>query len=123
VLFTDALVGQHPPITEEEPVEQVLAARHKRMDLAVRRSKHTYLLTPILHCAVCGKQLRGKAGRRANTGPRYTHYHGSCVSSNAGAHDADVLEAEMLELLDLHFTDDVLSFKTRLNFSSPIHLW
>ncbi len=109
VLITDAVVGQHPPIIEEDLVERVLAARHKRLDLAVRREEYTYLLTPILHCAVCGKQLRGKAGRRADTGPRYTHYHGGCTCGNAGVHEAEILEAEMLELLDLHFTDDVLA--------------
>ena len=76
VLITDAVNGQHPAIVEEELVDQVLAARHKRLDLAVRRVDHVYLLTPIAYCAVCGKQLRGKAGRRANTGPRYTHYRG-----------------------------------------------
>jgi hypothetical protein len=92
-----------------DEIQGVLAARHKRLDLAVRREEYTYLLTPILHCAVCGKQLRGKAGCRADTGPRYTHYHGGCTCGNAGAHEADVLEAEMLGLLDLHFTDNVLA--------------
>ena len=33
VLITDAVAGQHPPIIEEELVDEVLAARHKRLDL------------------------------------------------------------------------------------------
>jgi len=50
----------------------------------------------------------GKGGW-ANTGPRYTHYEGSCNAGPAGTHDAAILEAEMLDLLDLRLTDAVLA--------------
>ena len=108
VLLSDAVQGQHPPLLDEQLVDQVLAARHKRLDLAVRRVDYTYLLTPMAYCAVCGEQLRGKAGRRANTGPRYAHYKGGCADGPAGSHEAEPLEAEILELLDLRLSERVL---------------
>jgi site-specific DNA recombinase len=108
VLITDAVPGQHPPLVDEQLVNEVLDARHKRLDLAVRRIDYIYLLTPIAYCADCGLQLRGKAGRRANTGPRYAHYNGACPSGPAGSHEAEVLEAEVLKILDLHLSEEVI---------------
>ncbi len=109
VLITDAVPGQHPALIDEKLVDEVLEARHKRLDLAVRRSDYIYLLTPIAYCAACGQQLRGKAGRRDNTGPRYAHYNGGCAGGPAGSHDAEALEAEILKKLDLHLEEDVIA--------------
>ena len=34
ILLSDAVQGQHPPLIDEQLVDQVLAARHKRLDFA-----------------------------------------------------------------------------------------
>jgi hypothetical protein len=58
---------------------------------------------------VCGKQLHGKAGCRANTGLRYADYDGGCACGPAGSHEAEALEAKILELLDLRLSEAVLA--------------
>jgi site-specific DNA recombinase len=109
VRLTDASQGLHPAVIDEEMANRVLAARHKRTFLAVRRADRTYILTPLLYCANCGEMLRGKVGRRADTGPRYCHYGSSsaCLESSGldpeaadGSHDAEELERKVLALLN-----------------------
>ena len=114
VLLTNAVPGQHPPLIDEQLADRVLAARHKRVQLAVRRPDHIYLLTPVACCAVCGEPLRGKAGRRANTGPRYTHYRGGCPGGATGSHEAAMLEEKVLDLLDLRLSGQVLQDLRRI---------
>lgn len=119
IFLTDAERGQHAPLIDEDLANRVLAARHGRLFLAVRREDRTYLLTPLLHCANCGEMLRGKAGRRSDTGPRYCHYGSSeaCVRSSGlipwtvdGSHDAGALEDQALSLLNgIHLSGTIVS--------------
>ena len=100
VLVTDAVEGQHQPIISDELADEVLAVRHQRKALGVRRDDHVYLLTPILHCSVCGKPLRGKVGRRSG----YTYCHrtrGKACDCADGTFDAADLEREVVQGLDL----------------------
>ena len=91
VLVTDAVEGRHKPIITSELANRVLATRHRRKALGVRRDDHVYLLTPVLRCATCGQPLRGKVGRRSG----YTYSH---RSRGKGCHHADgTFEAEVLE--------------------------
>jgi DNA invertase Pin-like site-specific DNA recombinase len=109
VRLTHASEGLHPPLIDEALANRVLAARHKRVFLAVRRADRTYILTPMLHCANCGEMLRGKVGRRSDTGPRYCHYGSThaCLESSGldpeivdGSHDAHELEERVLAMLN-----------------------
>ncbi len=109
VSLSDAEQGLHPPLINEELANRVLAARRRRVFLAVRRDDRTYLLTPILHCASCGEMLRGKAARRASAAPCYCHYGSTdaCLRSSGldpavvdVSHDAAELEDQALGLLN-----------------------
>lgn len=60
---TEKYRGKHAPIVSDDLAAQVLAIRKGKECarlLTGRPPKRTYLLTPLLHCAVCGQQLRGK---------------------------------------------------------------
>ncbi|MFC2037342.1 recombinase family protein [Chloroflexota bacterium] len=97
---TDAVQGQHEPIIKDELANRVLATRHKRKALGVRRDDYVYLLTPVLHCATCGQPLRGKVGRRSG----YTYCHrtrGKGCHHADGTFGAEALEGEVLQGLDL----------------------
>jgi DNA invertase Pin-like site-specific DNA recombinase len=115
IQLTEAAPGQHAPLIDEELADQVLAARHGRLGLAVRRDERVYLLTPILYCANCGQQLRGKNGRKLTTPARYCHRQGAeaCIASSGlevdGSHDAARLEGHALEILDLHLPESALA--------------
>jgi len=100
VVVTDAVEGQHKPIITDELANRVLAVRHRRKALAVRRDEHVYLLTPILHCAACGQPLRGKVGRRSG----YTYCHrsrGRGCHHAEGTFAAEALEEEVKQGLNL----------------------
>lgn len=117
VQATGALPGLHPPLCDEELAEAVLLARRRRRALAPRRERYVYLLTPILYCAHCGQQLRGKWGSR-QTGARYCHYTGAraCLEAAgldpaevSGTHPAGELEEQVLGLLDIRLPPAVLA--------------
>lgn len=88
-------VGKHDAIITPELADQVLRVRRQREDKSLtsgrRRGAYCYLLTPLLHCATCGKAFRGQmlAGR-----PRYWH--------GTGSHGWARIDADRLEALALH---------------------
>jgi site-specific DNA recombinase len=118
VLLTDAVPGLHPPLIDEELADRVLAARHCRVAMGPRRGVHVFLLTPLLHCAICGQQLRGKADhRKSNLEYAYCHRGGvaGCIEAAGlkpgnvnGSHIAGELERRVLDLLDLQLPPDLV---------------
>ena len=116
VLLTDAVPGLHPPLIAEELADRVLAARRCRVAMGPRRGVHVFLLTPLLHCAICGQQLRGKAdNRKSNLKYAYCHRVGVARCMEAAglkpgtvSHIAGELERRVLDLLDFQLPPDLL---------------
>jgi hypothetical protein len=110
VRLTDAAPSQHSALVDEELANRVLAARHARLELRVRREAHVYLLTPVLHCANCGEALRGNRWYRGTGDRRYAHRDNAqaCIADADlnpfkvdGSHYADLLEERARRVLTL----------------------
>lgn len=124
VLLTEAVPALHPALIDEELANRVLAARHGRVAMGPRRGVHVFLLTPLLHCAVCGQPLRGKADhRKSNLEYAYCHRGGvaHCIETAglepgaaSGSHVAETLERRVLDLLDFQLPSHVLVGLRRL---------
>ena len=99
-----AIEGQFPPLISEELAVSVAKALKMRQNMAPnRRPDHVYLLTPILHCAICGEALRGKPTREAYY---YTHPKKTCLRGYGNIPD-EPLEHHMIELLqDFRIPDE-----------------
>ena len=65
-------VATHPAILDEETADQVLALRVATRP-APKRGNRVFALQAVLHCASCGRRLRGSMHRGA---PVYRHYSG-----------------------------------------------
>jgi len=88
--------GQFPALISEETAIKVADALKLRQEMAPKRSPdHTYLLTPIVHCANCGAQLRGSITR----GEYYYIHRGPTCQRGYGAMPAKPLERQMIDLL------------------------
>lgn len=119
ISLTDAIAGAHPPLIDDDMADRILAARANRrqMALAVRRPARTYILTPILYCAHCGQQLRGKRDKLRGTAC-YCHRDGAadCIKAAGlsetvgdGSHDAECLECIALRLLNIALPPAVIT--------------
>ena len=87
--------GKHQPLITEELAQRCLAVRAQRQDKRLfsrkESAKQVYLLTPVLRCAGCGQQLRG----RVSHGDRiYAHYQKGCAWSIV---HADKIEQQVLD--------------------------
>lgn len=89
-----AVEGKIEPIITCDLAERVLATRLSRHELRVVSSTRTFILTPALHCHMCGGEMRGYVHRDK---PFYKHKSKTC-SPGHGQHNAEELEQKALAL-------------------------
>lgn len=91
-----AVPGQFPPLISEDLAVSVAQALKMRQNMAPkRRPDHVYLLTPILHCALCGEPLRGKPTRDAYY---YAHSKQTCLRGYGNIPE-EPLDQQMIDML------------------------
>ena len=92
----EAIRGQFPALVSLEVAQAVTAVlQQRRRTGPVRKEQHSYILTPLLHCATCGQKLRGKTSRNRHY---YSHYVRAC-QEGPGDVPADAVEEEMLDAI------------------------
>ena len=76
--------------------------KHRQTTAGVRAADRVYVLTPLLHCAKCGDQMRGKKSRGRSF---YSHQAKGCGRGNCDA-PAELIENKLLEgLQDLEIPE------------------
>ena len=107
ILIAAAVPGQHEALIDEDLANRVLAARRIRTVKSAHSNDYTFLLTPMLECANCGKKMVGKRDLTWRGVPRYYHRGKSC-SYGRGSCDSDPLEAQVLALLDFPLVPEII---------------
>lgn len=107
---TEFWQGSHAPILPIELCDQVASVlasrqRYARHTMNTNRAWRTYLLTPLVHCAVCGRQLAGmyQDGQRW-----YRHERAKRNCESKGQVRADELEQQVIDRLAIFNMPDAL---------------
>lgn len=99
-------VAECPRIVSDEIFKKVQerlgSARQKRRE----RSRHTYLLSGVLHCGECGGRMVGTSGT-SKTGKHYYYY--KCHNKHYGRIDAVKLECAILKTIDDYLQSDKMA--------------
>jgi Recombinase/Recombinase zinc beta ribbon domain len=67
VVDGELVEGNHPPLVDEATWEACAQARaHNQRRTSKAWTRHSYPLTPLLYCGLCGGRMHGEASKKGN---------------------------------------------------------